>query len=155
MTNVYILRHAQASPHTTNDHNRPLTPLGHDQAAAVRKWLVNRGVHFDAVLVSSSLRTIETVEALNLGTAYTIEPRLYAASAKIVEGVIRELDDPAENVLVVGHNPGLSDLVSATGNHVALQTAAMAVLQCETSVQSFTPETSRLVCIWRPEGTFK
>jgi phosphohistidine phosphatase len=58
-----------------------------------------------------------------------VEDRVYAASGSELLGVVRELPEDLDTVLLVGHNPGLEDLVrQLTGERVALPTSAVAVI---------------------------
>ncbi len=67
----------------------------------------------DLVLVSSSRRTLQTLQALQpLVPTPKIEPldALYLASADDLLGVLRQVPLDIACVLLIGHNPGLHDL---------------------------------------------
>ena len=60
------------------------------------------------------------------GTSLVVEPALYLASADALLDYLRTLDDGLAHVLVVGHNPGISDccrLLAADGREASLGTA--------------------------------
>ena len=69
----------------------------------------------DLVLCSSALRTRETLEIARAGlpdeVAVRIEDRIYGATASELLALVHELPDTADCVMLVGHNPGLEDLV--------------------------------------------
>jgi phosphohistidine phosphatase len=68
----------------------------------------------DLVLSSPALRTRQTVAALLLAAPVTFLEQLYAADADELLDAVRELsarDDEPESVLLVGHNPGVHQLV--------------------------------------------
>ena len=58
---------------------------------------------------------VETIELLAEGVGETIAPawdkRVYLASAVSLLDVVQEADDRYDSLLLVGHNPGLEDLV--------------------------------------------
>ena len=59
-----------------------------------------------------------------------IDDRIYTESEKGLIGVVRELPDDADTVVLVGHNPGVEDLVSLlTGVGVTMPTSALAVIE--------------------------
>ena len=54
---------------------------------------------------------------------------MYAASAQALLGVLEKLPDEVSTVVLVGHNPGVEDLVaSLTGRRVPMPTSALAVI---------------------------
>jgi phosphohistidine phosphatase len=62
----------------------------------------------------------------------TYDERVYGATGEELLEVVRELPDYAASVVIVGHNPGLEDLVSLlTGVWVPMPTSAMAVIDLE------------------------
>ena len=124
------MRHAKAETgEGLRDEERALTPRGRRAAERVGELLADRLP--DRVLSSTALRTRETVAALKKGGAYfgPIEflQELYLAEpAGYLRAVARHGGDAAR-VLVVGHNPGLEDLVARlSGERVTLPTAALA-----------------------------
>lgn len=151
MNRIFILRHAKAGEHTTNDHDRPLTEVGHRQAQLLGDWFRDQNISFDAVLSSSSLRTVETVESLGLSVGYTIVPRLYSAPAHAIESVIRESGFGSGTVLVVAHNPGVSDLTSVAGHHGSMSTCMVVELMSPTDLSEFSAEQCEYVDSFRPE----
>jgi phosphohistidine phosphatase len=112
---LVILRHAKAAnPEGVIDPDRPLTSRGHADAAAAGAWLAHRGYLPDLVLCSPTRRTKETWHgvALALPSAPTVRyvEDLYSASATTLLGLVTTIDDETSTALLVGHNPGLSQL---------------------------------------------
>jgi phosphohistidine phosphatase len=132
---LVLLRHAKAdNPPAVTDIDRPLTPRGHADAAAAGAWLAHRGYAPDLVVCSPSRRTRETWHdvALALNTAPDVryDEDVYAASADELLDLLCAVDDSSQIVLVVGHNPGLSQLsmlLDDTGDAEGLRTAGAAV----------------------------
>lgn len=113
---VILLRHAHADPAALGqeDRARSLSARGIAEAEAVGAWLKAHRADPDRVLCSPAERTRETLQQVLAITGYSdlrVEPRIYEASPVTL---IRVLDDhaDAERVLLVGHNPGLEDLVA-------------------------------------------
>ena len=117
MKRLAILRHARASSAAPGmgDLDRPLNEAGRMEARLVGRELDRRRVRFDLVLASPAVRVRETVAGLRQGSGsdcdLRFEPRIYEASAGRLLELVRELPDPAASVLLVGHNPGLQELL--------------------------------------------
>ncbi|MFY8083833.1 MAG: SixA phosphatase family protein [Rubrivivax sp.] len=104
---LILWRHADAreAPDETLDHDRPLTTKGERQAAKMSRWLNQHLPDGARVLVSPTLRTVQTAQALErrqrvmeaLGPDQTVEALLHAA----------RWPDAKEPVVVVGHQPTL------------------------------------------------
>src|SRR5581483_9647815 len=63
------------------------------------------------------------------GTGVLVEDDLYGAPAPALLARLRLVPDDARSVLLVGHNPGLEDLVQLLGRvRVKFPTAALATL---------------------------
>lgn len=112
---IVILRHAQAQPAAAGqpDAARELTAHGRAEAEAVRRWLAEHRLSFDAVLCSPATRARQTLAiALDGAVAEArIEPRIYEATPGTLIDVL-DAARGAGRVLLVGHNPGLEQLVA-------------------------------------------
>lgn len=113
MKTLYLLRHAHAeSRHTAYaDFDRPLDDRGQAEAEALASYLQTKGLAFDFVMCSASLRTQETVEALRpmLGTEeIEISEKFYNISEDQILSHLKHLPHNKEKVLYVGHNPGIA-----------------------------------------------
>ena len=83
--------------------------------------------------MSPAERTLETWRLVSAELAVPpplrVEDRVYDGTARSLVGVVRELPDEAAIVVLVGHNPGLEDLVaSLVGRWVPMPTSALAVV---------------------------
>jgi phosphohistidine phosphatase len=95
------------------DHARPLNPRGRSAAAAMRAAMAGLGLTPSLVLVSSSRRTLQTLEMLQpWATAPRTKPMdgLYLASAAELLEVLHTVPADTPSVLLIGHNPGVHDL---------------------------------------------
>lgn len=132
MSTLLVLRHAQAAPETptSGDKERPLTEDGRRAAARMGRLVKDEGLVPDLLLSSSARRTRETVSELCASSGYAgpvhYLDSLYLAEAPAIIETIISHAGTAARVLLVGHNPGLEDLVAAlTGESVSLPTAAL------------------------------
>lgn len=129
---LVLLRHAKAEQGGWDrDHERELTSRGRRDAEAAGRWLHDNGIGLDEVLCSTSERTQQTAEGVWAGgcpeTEVHLDKRIYNASPDRLLEVIREADDDADVVMVVGHAPGIPVLTSlladgegSTEGHLAL-----------------------------------
>ena len=81
------------------------------------KRLARRGLDPDLLLTSTALRARETADYLAAAldierSRIRVERRIYLASPGELLKVIAALDDSLASVLLVGHNPGLTDLAN-------------------------------------------
>lgn len=131
---LILLRHAKSDwSGQEADVERPLAKRGLRQAPHAGRWLARSFDSIDLAVVSPANRARSTWEIaaaeLDKRPPIRIEDRAYAASARQLLGVVRDLSDDAETVVLVGHNPGIEDLVSLlTGEWVSMPTSAIAVI---------------------------
>ncbi len=78
-------------------------------------WVKRNGLTFDHVVASPAVRVTETIDQFIKGTGGRMDPnwdrRIYLASSATLMDVLRDQSDAHRNLLMVGHNPGLEDLV--------------------------------------------
>ena len=117
MKTLLVLRHAKASQDSPSgmDFDRPLKPRGQRQALALGCMMAERNLAVDAMVASPAARVVETVTGIIAGSGSGAEPvydrRIYNASLNALIAVIRDADDHAQHLLIVGHNPGLQLLL--------------------------------------------
>jgi len=116
-SNLLLLRHAKSSWDEPDlaDHDRPLAQRGRKAGLLLRDHFRTQAIRPDLVLVSSARRARETLEALDLDPLPPIEilSGLYHAAPGAILDLIRAAPETAENLLVIGHNPGLQDFACA------------------------------------------
>src|SRR5437764_6878294 len=118
MKRLYVLRHAKSSwdDPAASDHDRPLAPRGRKAAKATARHLREQRVEPELVLCSTARRARQTLERIepSLGRrAVHVERELYGASADELLERLRAVDDAVGSVMLIGHNPGLEDLILA------------------------------------------
>ena len=117
MKTLTLLRHAKAGwdDPVQRDFDRPLNAKGRRAAQTIGRHLKSQGCHFDHIIASPATRVQQTLT--EAGDAYgeafqaNWDRRVYLASAATLLDLVRELPDSATTALMVGHNPGLEDLV--------------------------------------------
>ena len=159
MKTLLVQRHAKSSwKHSElSDHDRPLNKRGKRDAPRMGRLVAAQGLRPDVVVSSTARRARRTAEevARHAGCegAVQLDRRLYLASPDEIVDVVRGVAGNARRVMVVGHNPGLEDLVARlAGRRETLPTAALAALHL--SIRSWTELTAStagaLAGPWRP-----
>jgi phosphohistidine phosphatase len=120
---LIAVRHAKSSwDHDVEDHDRPLSGRGRRDADALGRLLVQRALVPDLVLCSTAARTRETWERASAVGATAGEVRLvpgiYHAWVPELVWLVRETSDELSTVLLLGHSPGIPDLVE----HICVRT---------------------------------
>lgn len=117
MKTLLLVRHAKTAPAGPNqtDHSRALEDSGVTDAGKLAHYLRHKGITPDQILVSSANRTQTTAQILLTAFAgqeidVVVSDELYLADAPFLEQVITHASDEIETLMLVGHNPGLSEL---------------------------------------------
>jgi len=113
---LILIRHAKSSwdDPAVSDADRPLNKRGHRASEAIGAWLMENNFIPDQQLISSSKRTRETAEMMDLPGEKSSLDTLYHANAGQMFRVLQEAT--GECVLMLGHNPGIAEFA---GNLVA------------------------------------
>ena len=119
MKTLYIARHAKSSwdDLSASDHDRKLLPIGIKRTRKVAAWLKKNDVLPDKIISSTAVRAYETARLLAKGLGFPEEKiektrQLYGSDPDDVFNLLFALPDSVEKVMVVGHNPGFTDLVN-------------------------------------------
>lgn len=112
---LHLLRHAKTNPlsPTGLDFDRELLPRGYEQIAELKNFLKEHPIDPKIILCSSAMRTRQTLAELqDLWPQASIQfiDELYLAEKEEILKLICA-QNSSEEILVVGHNEGLSDLV--------------------------------------------
>jgi phosphohistidine phosphatase len=113
---IYFMRHAEAAD-GADDHARPLTEHGRHDARKLAQFLAKSGIEFDAACASPLVRARQTAEmVLKFAASENCVPLEIAdaltnsASAAEFDRWLHELA-PARHLLLVGHEPSISEHV--------------------------------------------
>ena len=111
----------------------------------------------DLVLCSTAQRTRETAALFFadwvVSPSITFRDDLYHASPAQIESILNSIDDSIENLMIIGHNPGLEDFLNQhTGNVLNLPTAALARVDFELDSWSHFKDVTHgtRIIFWRP-----
>jgi phosphohistidine phosphatase len=160
MKTLLVLRHAKSSWNDAarTDHERPLNARGRRDGPRMGELVLEEGLVPDVLISSDAVRARLTAEAVAEAAGYTgeilLDERLYLAGAADIVLVLQTVDANAEAVMIVGHNPGLEELVAQlTGEPQDLPTAALAqiVLPIDQWRDLELSTRGELVGHWRPE----
>lgn len=134
MPTLVVVRHAKADrPAGMADIDRPLLPRGRSDARAAGDWLAGSVGRVDLVVSSPARRAVETVEELlsayDAAPPVVYEESVYEATLGDLLHVVRDLDTDDDTVLLVGHDPAMSALVTdLTGTPTELRTCGVTVI---------------------------
>ena len=139
---LLILRHAKSAWDTgaPADFDRPLAPRGRGAASRMGRYLVETGLLPDAIVCSSATRAVQTVHGVAQAARLSLriarfEGAIYEAGLPALLGVLGGCAPGVRRTMIVGHNPGLEDLLDHLAGGVPvpddgklLPTAALARL---------------------------
>lgn len=131
---LVVVRHAKSDwSYGLPDDQRPLADRGRRDAPAIGRWLAQHVARPDVVVCSPAQRAQQTWQlagaCLDQQPPVRHDPRVYGASPDTLLGVLAELPEEARTAVLVGHNPGLTELVTVlSGELHELKTSAVAVL---------------------------
>jgi phosphohistidine phosphatase len=160
MKTLLVLRHAKSSwsDSTLDDHERPLNTRGQKDAPRVGALVQERQLTPDLIISSDASRARLTAEAVAEAASYDseilLDRRLYLATPADILAVLRTLRDSVGTAMIVGHNPGLEELVALlTGEHEDLPTAALAQIALPIARWRELKESTRgtIEGLWRPK----
>jgi phosphohistidine phosphatase len=161
MRTLLLLRHAKSSwkNPALDDHDRPLNKRGKRDAPRIGKLMAEQKLVPDLVLCSSARRARDTAFTMLRAAGYDGETRilrsLYMSDPESSAETLRRLEGNPATVLVVGHNPGLEELIEAlSGEPAELPTAGLA--RVELNVERWSElqlgkGLGRVTAVWRPK----
>jgi phosphohistidine phosphatase len=163
-----LFRHAKSdwSDARARDFDRPLNARGQRGAEAMGEYIRGSGRTFDRIIASPAVRVAETIEVASRAYCRTFpiewDRRIYLASSATLIDLLREVSGNPASLLMIGHNPGLEDLIfdlvpddgssplRAIVEH-KFPTAAFAVLECAIERWAdLAPGCARLISLTRP-----
>ncbi len=122
MKKIILIRHAKSDWDNPSlpDYDRQLADRGLRDAPQMAISLKNRGVHLDLICSSTAQRAKQTacITAAVLGyqeSEIKWEKSLYHASASYLLQFIQSQSDQVQTLVLVGHNPGLTELINILG----------------------------------------
>ncbi len=123
MKTLYLVRHAKSSwkfPELA-DFDRPLNRRGQRDAPEMGRRLRQREACPQLILCSPAVRTQHTARALAKAMEYPSDVRyvdeFYEASPEVLLATVQTVRDAVNDLMLVGHNPGLTELVNRLTAH--------------------------------------
>ncbi len=162
---LIIMRHAKSnwSEENKSDFDRPLAMRGRKAAKKMAIWLKHQ-YRIDRILCSPALRAKQTcrliTDQIDLPQHSVIwEPAIYEASINQLISVINTYGEGIDTLLLIGHNPGLDQLLyylsqdppPINDNGKLLTTSAVAVLNYGAQAITTKPHCAALECLVRPK----
>ena len=162
---LLILRHAKSdwSFNAGTDFDRPLAKRGKNDAPRIGAWMYREGLIPDFVVCSPAERARQTVlkvcKMLELKKKTIVwDKDAYEASLADLLGILSRCPQDASTVLLVGHNPGLEELVGfLAGDDVdepeddkVLPTASLVRLEMPTDWRALEAGCAQLISLTRP-----
>ena len=161
MKTLLVLRHAKSSWNDSalDDHARPLNERGRRDGPRMGRLVREHRLTPDIIMSSDAVRARRTAEAVAKAARYAgeilLDRRLYIASRPGIVAVLRTVrETKAGTVMIVGHNPGLEELVTQlTGEQQDLPTAALAQIGLPIDRWRDLKMSTRgtLLGLWRPK----
>jgi phosphohistidine phosphatase len=159
MKSVLILRHAKSSwkHQDVNDHDRPLNKRGKRDAPHMGELIQDKHLVPDFIISSTAKRAHSTAKAVAKAAGYkgdiTLNQSLYVAPPTAYIDVLHDLPNKYARVLMVGHNPGLEQLVNMlSGEEHTMPTCSLVHVQLRmngwTEIDYETQ--GKLLGIWNP-----
>ena len=135
---LLLLRHAKSSwkDESLSDFDRPLNERGKKAAQAIGRYIRKQKIMPDLVLSSPAVRARETtgiiITTAKLTAEIRYDQRIYEADPLHLVHVLSQIEDNFCSVLLVGHNPGIEELLGLlTGSSQHMPTAALAKIRLE------------------------
>ena len=139
MKTLLLLRHAKSSWKTEGlaDFDRPLNDRGRKAAELVGGFIAKQDVTIDLVISSPAVRARQTTElvlkAAKRSPELRFDQRVYEASPTRLLEITSQIEDDRKSVLLVGHNPGMEELLALlVGIEQHMPTAALATVVLST-----------------------
>ncbi|MGB3723829.1 MAG: histidine phosphatase family protein [Pacificimonas sp.] len=117
MKTIALLRHAKSSwdDPVERDFDRPLNAKGRRAAVTMGAHFKDAGLTWGVVVASPATRVIETMDGVEEGLGRrldaALDKRIYMAGATTLLDIVHDARAEAERLLLIGHNPGLEDLI--------------------------------------------
>ncbi len=122
MKKIILIRHAKSSWENPwlDDYERPLADRGLHDAPNMANSLKKRGIDIDLICSSTAKRARQTASITAEVIGYPKEKifwdkSLYHASANHLLQFIHSQSDHIQTMAVIGHNPGLTELINLLG----------------------------------------
>jgi phosphohistidine phosphatase len=118
MKSVTLVRHVKSDwSNLVSDFDRPVREDRKDDAILIAKEITRKGALPQYIISSPAIRALQTARLLCTQWYYPAENiftdrALYECAARDIMDVIKAIDDEYDNIVIVCHNPAISDFVN-------------------------------------------
>lgn len=141
---LYVVRHAKSSWDNPDlrDFDRPLNERGKRDAPKMGRRLKEREIVPDLMLSSPANRALATCKMIADILGYDpdrirTDQKIYHASEEGFFKVIRVLNDNFDEVMIFGHNPGLTDFVNELLNERIMNVPTCGIVAGKLQIDSW------------------
>ena len=138
MKTLYLIRHAKSSWKEMNirDKERPLNQRGKRDAPVMGKLLKKMNIKPDLIISSPAVRALTTAKFIAKEIEYpkseiVIVENFYMADSIELSDEVSKSDDKYKNIMLFGHNPGITDLLNLLCKENIDNTCSIACIQFE------------------------
>ena len=138
MKRLLVVRHAKAAKAEGRgeDFDRPLAPRGEHDAAEMGRRLARNKAHPGAILTSPAERALATAKLIARELDFPWDEirtvkSAYLGDASTLLNLVRRIDERVEAALLVGHNPGISELAQVLARNFAQELPTGAVVSLD------------------------
>ncbi len=160
MKTLLLMRHAKSSwKHLElSDYDRPLNKRGKRDAPRMGRLLQQQGLTPDVILSSPALRARDTATIVAKYCRYkgktALIRSLYMADPAEYLKDLHNLSDDFQRALIVGHNPGIAELVEILTTQV-VEIPTSAIVNVKLPIKRWSSLDSKikgeLVAVWNPK----
>ena len=117
MKNLIIVRHCKSSwkDPSLSDFDRPLNKRGNIDGELMSNYLREKEKKIDKLILSTSIRTRLTskyfIEKIHFNSISYLDELYHASYSEIIK-IISKIENNFNNIMVIGHNPGLTELIN-------------------------------------------
>ncbi len=144
MKTLYIIRHAKSSWNKIeDDFDRPLNSRGESNAPMIGHVLFNKNIKPDLIVSSPANRAKTTALLISKEIGYDedniiFNETIYESSTQNLLNIINSIDDNVNSLVIVGHNPALTDLINVLlGSGILDNLPTMGVFAIEFDLSSW------------------
>lgn len=121
MKRLLVVRHSKAEEGASDDHGRSLTDAGRQNAYQLGIKINAIPFHPDLALISTARRAQQTMDEIKKSLTHPSMKiqnaiNLYQGRLYDVLKLIQSIDDKVTNLLIIGHNPVLTELINYVGD---------------------------------------
>ncbi|EDX87062.1 phosphoglycerate mutase family protein [Synechococcus sp. PCC 7335] len=119
MKKLHLIRHAKSSHDNSYlaDIDRPLNQRGLQACEVMAAQIAKAGCPFDPIFCSPAVRAQSTIEQISQALperqiSWQVDNALYTFRSQDLLGWCQALEEAVNEVVIVGHNPAMTDFVN-------------------------------------------